>query len=70
MPVQCPKDSKKQQPEIQRREIDITAYDSGDDNISPPKILSSQIEERIARDDVTNELYMPVSSTFVLKWKK
>ena len=69
-PVQCPNDSKKQQNEIQRNEPDMTTYDNGDDNISPPKITTSQIEERLMRDDINNELYMPLSSTIVLKRKK
>ena len=42
----------------------------GDDNISPPAITISQIEERLVRDDSTNEIYMPLSSTIVLKRKK
>ena len=41
-----------------------------DDNISPPKILTLQIQERLVRDDITNEFYMPLSSTIVLKRKK
>ena len=48
----------------------MTTYDNGDDNISPPEITTSQIEERLVRDDITNELYMPLSSTIVLKRKK
>ena len=35
-PVKCPDASKKQQPEIQRNETDMPAYDSGDENISLP----------------------------------
>ena len=69
-PIQCPNDSKKQQNEIQRDERDLTIYGNGDVNNFPPKITTSQIEERIVRDDITNELYMPVSSTIVLKRKK
>ena len=69
-PVQCPNDSKKQQNEIQRNEIDIATYDNGDDNISLPEITTLQIEERLVRNDFTNELYVPLSSTFVLKRKK
>ena len=69
-PVQCLNDSKKQQHEIQRNETDMTTHDSGDDNISPPEIINSQIEERLVRDYITNELYMPLSSTIVLKRKK
>ena len=68
-PVQCPNDSNKQQHEIQRNETDMTTHGSGDDNI-PPKKTTSQIEERLVRDDVTNELYIPLSSTIVLKRKK
>ena len=64
------KDSKKPGSEIQRYETDMTTSDSGDSNISPPPITISQIEERLVRDDSTNELYMPLSSTIVLKRKK
>ena len=70
IPVQCPDDSNKQQNEIQRNEIGLTTYDSGDDNISPPEITTSQIQEHLVRDDITNDLYMPLSSTIVLKRKK
>ena len=70
IPVQCPNDSKKQQNEFQRNETDIATYDNGDDNISLPEITTSQIEERLVRDDITNELYMPLSYTIVLKRKK
>ena len=45
----------------------MTANDNGDDNLSPPKLTTSQIEERLLRDDVIIELYMPLSSTIVLK---
>ena len=69
-PVQCPNNSKKQQNEIQRNETDMTTYDNGDDNISPPEITASQIEERLVRDDVIKELHMPLSSTIVLKRKE
>ena len=69
IPVQCPNDSKKQQNEIQRDETDLTTYDNGDDNISPPEVTASQIKERLVRNDITNELYMPLSSTIVLKRK-
>ena len=48
----------------------MTTFDNGDDNIYPPVITNSQIEERLVRDDITNELYMPLSSTIVLKRKK
>ena len=63
-------DAKKPNSEIQRNEIDIMTCDNGDDNISPPLITISQIEERLVRDGTTNELYMPLSSTIVLKRKK
>ena len=35
--------------------------------MSPPEITTSQIQEQLVRDDITNELYMPLSSTIVLK---
>ena len=63
-------DSTKPSSELQRNEIDMKTCDSGDDNISPPPITISQIEEQLVRDDITNELYMPLSSTIVLKRKK
>ena len=67
IPVQRPNDSKKQQNEIQRNERDDG---NGDDNISPPEITTWQMQEQLVRDDITNELYMPLSSTIVLKRKK
>ena len=70
IPVQCPNDSNKQQNEIQRNEIGLTTYGNGDDNVSPPEITTSQIQEQLVRDDITNELYMPLSSTIVFKRKK
>ena len=70
IPVQYPNDCKKQQNEIQRNETDLTTYGNGDDIISPPEITTSQIEERLLRDDIINELYMPLSSTIVSKRKK
>ena len=63
-------DAKKPNSEIQRNEIDMMTCDNGDDNLSPPVITISQIEERLVRDETTNELYMPLSSTIVLKRKK
>ena len=48
----------------------MTTHDSGGYNISPPKIITSHIEEGLVRDDITNEIYMPLSSTIVLKQKK
>ena len=48
----------------------MTAYSNGDDKMPRHKITTSQIEERLVRDDITNELYMPLSSTIVLKRKE
>ena len=69
-PLQCPNDSQKQQHEMQRNGTDMTKHDSGDDNISPPKIPTSQIEKPLVRDDITNGLYLPLSSRNVPKRKK
>ena len=69
-PVQSFSDSKKPQSEIRRQERNIRANDNGNDNFSPPKITNSQIEEELVKDDITNQLYMPLSSTIVLKRKK
>ena len=68
--VHCPNDSNKHQNEIQRNGINMTTYDNGGDNISPPLKRISQIEERLVGDDIANELYMPLSSTIVLKRTK
>ena len=48
----------------------MTTFGNGDDNISPPEITISQIQKQLVRNDITNELYMPLSSTIVLKRKK
>ena len=48
----------------------MATYDNGEDNISFPKVTTSQIEQRLVRDHITNEFYMPLSSTIVLKRKK
>ena len=66
-PVQSLNDSKKSHGEIQRHEMIMTANENGDDNNSPRKITNSQIEEQLVKDDITNELYLPQSSTIVLK---
>ena len=68
--VECPNESNKQHTEIQRDEIGLTTYANGDDNTSPPENTTSQIQEQLVRDENTNELYMPLSSTIVLKRKK
>ena len=47
----------------------MIAYGSGNDNISSPRIMTSRIGEQFLRDDITNELDMPLSSTIVLKRK-
>ena len=36
----------------------------------PPKVAALQIEEGLLRQETTNEFYMPLSSTIVLKRKK
>ena len=69
-PMQSLNDSNKPQSEIQQHEGNVRADDDRDDNISPPKITISQIEEQLVMDDITNELYIPLSSTIVLKRKK
>ena len=56
--------------EIQRHEVSMTANDNGDEKISPPKIRTSQIEDRLVMIDITNKLYMSLSSTIFLNWKK
>ena len=48
----------------------MITYGNADDSIYPPEITASQIQKQLVRDDITNELYMPLSSTIVLKRKK
>ena len=48
----------------------MTTYGSGDDNISPLRISTSQFEEQLMRDVITIELDMPLSSKIVLKRRK
>ena len=48
----------------------MMTYNNGGDIISPPVIKISQIEEELVRDDISNELFIPLSSTIVLKRKK
>ena len=48
----------------------MTTYGNRDDNFFPSRNNNSQIEGRLVRDDVTNELYRPLSCTIVLKRKK
>ena len=70
LPVQCLDDTNKQQNETQQHQLGLTAYDNGDDKIFPPEITTSQVQEQLVRDENTDELYMPLSSTIVLKRKK
>ena len=69
-PLQSLNDSKKSQSGIQRHEMNMTANDNGDDHIFPPKTKNSLIEAQLVRDDIVNELYMPLSSTIFRKRKK
>ena len=69
-PVQSLNDSEKCQSEIQRHEMNMKANDNGHDNLSLSKITTPQIEEPLVRDDITIELYLPLSSTIILKIKK
>ena len=48
----------------------MTTYGNGDDIISPPENTTSQIQEQLVRGDITNNVYMPLSSTIVLKRKR
>ena len=48
----------------------MTTYGNGHDNISPPQITTSQIQEQLVRDENIYELYMPLSSIIILKRKK
>ena len=47
----------------------MTANDTGD-NLSLPKKTNSQIEERYVRDEYTEEFYMPLPSTIIVKRTK
>ena len=60
-PVQCLSDSKKRPLEIQRNETHMTANNVGDDKILPPKKTTSQIQNTLMKDEIMNELLMPLS---------
>ena len=66
-PVQSLNDSKKRQSEIQRHQLNMKAKDNGYDKISTPKKTTSQTEKQLVSEDITKVLYMPLSSTIVLK---
>ena len=68
-PVQCLSGSKERPLEIQQNETHMTANNVGVDNILPPKKTTSQIQNRIVKPEFMNELFMPLSSTLVLKRK-
>ena len=68
--LQSHADFNKPQSGIQRHEMNIKTNDHGDDILFLAKITNSQIEEQLVRDDISNELYMALSSTIVLKRKK
>ena len=55
---------------MQRNEIGFITYGNADDTISPPENTTSQIQKQPVGDDITNEFYMPLASTIVLKRKK
>ena len=48
----------------------MTTNHSGNDKIRPLTKTYPQIEKRLVTDENTNELYVPLSSTMVLKRKK
>ena len=43
---------------------------NGDTNILPLIVTTQSVEERLVRDEQTNELYLPLTSTQVLKRKQ
>ena len=59
--VQSLNDSNKPQSETQQQKRNIIANDDGDDNISLPKITTSQIENQLVRDDITK---LQMNSTY------
>ena len=63
------RNSRNSQPEIHETAGGSTANSIGDDNIPPLTKLAPHVEETLLRNDDTNELYMPLSTTF-LKRKK
>ena len=63
-------ESQENEAKILQNAVDAAANHSGDVNTSPRKLTASQIEERLVSDQTTNELYMPLSCTIVLKRNK
>ena len=58
------------QTEIQKTDKHLKTTLKGGNNLPPVKIRTPHIEERLVRDEQTNELYLPLFSTVVLKRKK
>ena len=62
--------SKKSSTNTQNTEPHVVTTPNGDTTTSPLTTAAPLIEERLVRDEQTNEIYLPLTSTVVLKWKQ
>ena len=62
--------SKNRPTDIQDSKQHVTTTLTGDTTLSPLTTLTSIIEEGLVRDEETNEIYLPLTSTVVLKRKQ
>ena len=65
--LDCPKNSSNN---TQNTEQHVVTTPSGDTTTSPLTTATPLIEEGLVRDEKTNEIYIPLSSTVVLKRKQ
>ena len=66
-PVQFPNCSKKCSTDIQNSEQHVTTTFIGDTTAPPLTTATPLIEEGLVRDEQTNQVYLPLTSTVVLK---
>ena len=69
-PVPFVGSSKKCPTDIQESEEHTTTIFTGDNTIPPLTTTAPLIKKRLLRDEQTNELYLPLPSTVVLKRKQ
>ena len=62
--------SKNSTTDIQKSEQHVTTTRTGDTTIPPLTITTPLIDEGLVRDEQTNEVYLPLTSTVVLKRKQ
>ena len=65
--LNCPKN---RPTDIQKSEQHVTTIFPGDTTIPPLTTITTMIEENLVREEQTNEVYLPFTSTLTLKRKE